>query len=418
VSVGTNRSLRILSLAPTSFFNDYGCHVRILEEARVLQVLGHSVTIVTYHKGKDVPGLSIVRTPPTWWRAQYEVGSSRHKFAFDVLLGWTLLRVLAAAARRGEQFDVIHGHLHEGALIGGVLGRLFGVPLCFDFQGSLTDEMIMHRFIRADGVAHRIFRWIEQATTRLPDAIVTSTAHAAEVLRAALPSRVQVRALPDGIDVTGQLNAPVDPAERVSGRAELGFGPEDIVVVYLGLLAQHQGIQNLIDAAEIVQRSNPRVRWLVMGYPQEALWRTRAQQAGVSEQMVFTGRVPYERMPRMLALGDIAAAPKLSLTEGSGKILNYMALGLPTVAFDTPAQREILRELGVYAPLGDSGALAECVVALAADPERRAVLSGKLRARVHEQFSWQAGGRVLVEIYRSILRGAGAATKRPMGGHE
>lgn len=418
MSVGTDRSLRILSLAPTSFFNDYGCHVRILEEARALQALGHSVTIVTYHKGKDVPGLSIVRTPPTWWRAHYEVGSSRHKFAFDILLGWTLLKVLASAARRGEQFDVIHGHLHEGALIGGVLGRLFGVPVCFDFQGSLTDEMIMHRFIRADGFAQRIFRWVERMTTRLPDAIVTSTSHAAEVLRAEVSARVPVRPLPDGIDPAGRLNAPVESGERASGRAELGFGPEDIVVVYLGLLAQHQGIQNLIDAAGIVLRRDPRVRWLVMGYPQEALWRTRAEQAGVSDRMVFTGRVPYERMPRMLALGDIAAAPKLSLTEGSGKILNYMALGLPTVAFDTPAQREILSELGVYAPLGDSGALAECVIALAADPERRAVLSGELRVRVHERFSWQAGGRVLVEVYRSILRAAGAARPRPNGGHE
>ena len=133
---------------------------------------------------------------------------------------------------------------------------------------------------------------------------------------------------------------------------------------------------------------------------------------------MFTGRVPYERMPQMLALGDIAAAPKLSLTEGSGKILNYMALGLPTVAFDTPAQREILRELGVYAPLGDSGALAERVIELAADPERRATLSANLRTRVREQFSWQAGARVLVEVYRSILRGTDTAQVRTTGGAE
>ncbi|RLC65314.1 MAG: glycosyltransferase family 1 protein, partial [Chloroflexi bacterium] len=44
-------------VAPTSFFLDYGCHVRILEEARVLQRLGHRVTIVTYYLGRDVPDL-------------------------------------------------------------------------------------------------------------------------------------------------------------------------------------------------------------------------------------------------------------------------------------------------------------------------------------------------------------------------
>jgi hypothetical protein len=82
-----NRPLRILMIAPTSFFLDYGCHVRILEEARVLQRLGHQVTIATYYLGRDIPGLEIVRCRPTPWRADYEVGSSLHKLAFDVFLG-------------------------------------------------------------------------------------------------------------------------------------------------------------------------------------------------------------------------------------------------------------------------------------------------------------------------------------------
>jgi len=417
VSVGHDRSLRILSLAPTSFFNDYGCHVRILEEARALQALGHAVTVVTYHKGKDVPGLTIERTAPTPWRAHYEVGSSRHKFAFDMLLGWKLLRVLIGAALRGAQFDVIHGHLHEGALIGAVVGRVFGVPVCFDFQGSLTDEMIMHRFIRADGAAHRLFAWLEHWITRLPQAVVTSTLHAAETLRATLPGHVRVRALPDGIDVRGGLNLALAPERRTALRAQHGYGPQDVVVVYLGLLAQHQGIRNLIEAAAVAARRDARVRWLVMGYPQEEMWRTEAERAGVADRMRFTGRVPYEQMPEMLALGDIAVAPKLSLSEGSGKILNYMALGLPTVAFDTPAQREILGDLGVYAPLGDSAALAGRVLELAADPSRRAAVGERLRSVVRARFSWQAGAQALVEEYRAIMRTGAGERGKPLKEH-
>jgi len=76
-------SLSILMIAPTSFFADYGCHVRILEEARALQRLGHRVTIVTYHNGNPVEGLDIRRSLPVPWRRDYEVGSSRHKIGFD-----------------------------------------------------------------------------------------------------------------------------------------------------------------------------------------------------------------------------------------------------------------------------------------------------------------------------------------------
>ena len=53
---------RILMIAPTSFFSDYGCHVRILGEARVLQRHGHAVKIVTYYKGrKHLPVLHLWR---------------------------------------------------------------------------------------------------------------------------------------------------------------------------------------------------------------------------------------------------------------------------------------------------------------------------------------------------------------------
>ena len=78
-------------IAPTSFFSDYGCSVRILEEVRVLQRLGNEVTICTYRNGQDLAGMTIRRTPGIPFREHYEVGSSPHKIAFDFLLFWTVL---------------------------------------------------------------------------------------------------------------------------------------------------------------------------------------------------------------------------------------------------------------------------------------------------------------------------------------
>ena len=64
----TRRTYNILMIAPTSFFNSYGCHVRILEEATALMELNNQVTIVTYYKGRDPHGLAIERTRPIPWR--------------------------------------------------------------------------------------------------------------------------------------------------------------------------------------------------------------------------------------------------------------------------------------------------------------------------------------------------------------
>jgi hypothetical protein len=152
-------------------FSDYGCHVRILEEARVLQQPGHTVTIVTYRNGRNLPDLDIRRTLPIPWRQDYEVGSSRHKVVFDALLGVKTLQLMAT-----QRFDIIHAHLHEGALIGLVLGGLFGMPVVFDFQGSLTEEMIDHHFLRRKARSiRRCASWRSGSTTRRP-LVLTSSA--------------------------------------------------------------------------------------------------------------------------------------------------------------------------------------------------------------------------------------------------
>ncbi|MGQ9466888.1 MAG: glycosyltransferase family 4 protein [Anaerolineae bacterium] len=393
-----NRSLRILMIAPTSFFLDYGCHVRILEEAQVLQRLGHHVTIATYYLGRDIPGLEIIRCRPTPWRADYEVGSSLHKLAFDVFLAW---RVLGLLLRR--RFDLIHGHLYEGALIGRVLGRPWGLPLVFDRQGSLTGEMVDHRFLNPHGRWYRWVRLLEERINEMADVIVTSTQQGAVQL-GYLGDSVRIHPLPDCVNADFFRPAVLSREEVMARRAALGIPPQATVVVYLGLLADWQGIPQLLQAARRLKESGQAVYFLIGGFPAEAYYQAQARQLGVDDRVVFTGKVRYEESPAHLALGDIAVAPKLSATEGSGKILNYMAMALPTVAFDTPVSREYLGSLGVYAsPPGDPDALARAIQALVEQPDLRRALGEGLRQRALRHFSWDRAGRQLVRIYREVL---------------
>ncbi len=397
-------SYRVLMIAPTSFFADYGCHVRILEEARVLQRLGHRVTIATYANGNPVPGLDIRRTLPIPWRRDYEVGSSRHKIAFDALLG---LKTLSLLAR--EHFDIIHAHLHEGALIGLVLGWLFRIPVVFDFQGSMTGEMLDHHFLRPDGFAAKTFlrleTWIDHRAAR----ILTSTANAERLLIEQFgcqPARVQ--ALPDCVDTAQFRSRETYPVEdRMALRRELGIPLERKLIVYLGLLAEYQGTGLLLEALQRIVRERQDAHLLLMGFPNLDFYRQRAETLGISGFVTFTGRIPYAEAPAYLALGDIAVAPKLSMTEGAGKLLNYMAVGLPTVAFDTPVAREFLAEDEGLAARGDVAGLADHLVAylnlLDADPARLRALGAHLRERTEQDFSWLRAGRLMEQVYHTAI---------------
>jgi len=395
----TRDRLRILAIAPTSFFADYGCHVRILGQIRLLQRGGHDVRLCTYHSGEDVPDLEIRRTWALPWRRELEIGSSLHKVPYDILLG-----PLALHQALCLQPHLIHAYLHEGAFLALIPSRLLGVPMLFDFQGSLTSEMIDHHFIRPDSWAHRSLQWLESAINRWPTVITVSSHHTAEVLRSDPrigPDAVHV--VCDGVDGSVFRPSLLSPEERKALLDKLGIPPERHIIVYLGLLAEHQGIALLLQAAAHLHARRSDIHFLIMGFPRVQEYRQLARRLGIADIVTLPGRVAYEHAPSYLALGEIAVAPKLSATEGSGKLPNYMAMALPTVAFDTPVSQEYLGPAGCYAPPGDAQALALQIEALLASREEAQARGLQLRERALRLYSWKVAQKQLEAAYSQAL---------------
>ena len=387
-------------IAPTSFFSDYGGHIRILEETRTLQAMGHQVTIVTYYKGSDLPGLDIRRTASLPWHAEYEVGSSRHKIAFDLYLA-----VQSWLEGRRVRPDIIHGHMHEGAFIGGILARLLRVPCVFDFQGGLAAEMVDHKFIDPDGFVYPWVRRLERLITKLPHAFLTSSIRARHVLHDEFDVPEQlIHPLPDCADTTRFDPDRFSPAMKDALRQRLGIPTDRIIIAYLGLLTDYQGMPHLLETAVRLQKAGEKVHFLIMGYPNVPHYQAMAHDMGVADIVTFTGKVPYKEAPDYLALGDIAVAPKMSTTEGSGKLLNYMAMAQPIVAYDTAVHREYLADLGVYAVSGQVDSFAGAVTTLLHNPERRTCLGKQLRQRAMQLYGWRQAGDRIIDLYKALTR--------------
>ncbi len=393
--------MRLLAIAPTGFFADYGCHVRIRGQMRALQARGHSVRIVTYPAGRDVDGLA-TRRPPLWPAGRpMPVGSSRRKLLLDALLAPTALH--AALRFPGGRPDIIHAYLHEGALLGSLLARLLSAPLVFDFQGSLTAEMLDHRFLRLGSPMLAPLQRLEGWIDRQPQAILASSQHAAGLLRNAGVPASRIHTLPDSVDPRAfrpREELPQRLLDRLRQRLALPTGRP--LLVYLGLLAPYQGTDLLLHAMQRLVVRDPPPHLLLMGFPDVARYRALAGRLGLDRHVTFTGAVPYEQAPLHLALGDVAMAPKVSASEGSGKLLPYMAAGLPVVAFDTPVQREYLGELGIYAPAGDAAGLADAIGWALDHPAaaRRSALA--LRARVVSQYTWDHAASAIEAVYARV----------------
>jgi len=321
-------------------------------------------------------------------------GPSNAKYVADPLL---LARALGVALR--EPPDVIHGHLHEGALLGRFIRAATGAPLVFDYQGSLTDELSAHGYLDPSRPVGRLFEGVENWIDRSADVLVASSGRAADALRGHLPPD-RVRTVLDGVD-TSEFK-PLSADDTAVVRDRYGIPPDAILALYVGVLADYQGIDLLLESLGPVLYGRPDLRVLFAGYP-EQVYRERASDLELGDQVLFSGKIPFEDTRDLTAAADIGLTPKLSASEGNLKIYNYLACGLPVVAFDNPVNREILGSLGVYASLGNGVEFAEAIGKLADDQSRREDLGRRGRERAETNLSWSRSAERLMEIYRDLL---------------
>jgi glycosyltransferase involved in cell wall biosynthesis len=188
------------------------------------------------------------------------------------------------------------------------------------------------------------------------------------------------------------------------------------VIIFVGVLTEYQGVDLLIEAVPGVVQKVPESKFLIVGYPNEGHYRQKARDLGVQSWVHFTGRISYEDVPRYLSLADIAVSPKLSPTEANLKLFTYMAMGLPTVVFDNPVNREILGDVGVYAEVVNSTALADALIRVLTDKEWAKQVGLLSRQKAADEYSWSLVGKRLSEIYNAIGNGRNGSSKESVHG--
>jgi len=387
---------RVLAVGPTAFFSDRGCHIRIYEEARSLESLGVRVRVLSYSAGEHPGGIDLARSG-RWVRLKkLDAGPSVKKPLAD-------LSLLYALRREIKEFkpDILHCHLHEGAFIGllGAIGA--GIPVVLDYQGSLSGELSEHNRLFGFSPIFAGIKKFESWINSKVDKILLNCEALKKELGTGKDKAVVVG---DGVDIER-----FSPRTGDSGlRSGLGLKPGIPVIVYLGLLNQYQGLDLLLESVRRLKERGARFQVLIMGYPLGD-YPMRAKQMGLEEVVKFVGRVNYFEAEKWLSLGDIAVAPKVARSESNGKVLNYLAMGLPVVCFDREVNQELAGDCAEYVGYvnedmdGNAERLAGGIERLLEDEKRRRELSAQGRIRAERFFSWDKIGERIMSAYQELL---------------
>jgi glycosyltransferase involved in cell wall biosynthesis len=184
-------------------------------------------------------------------------------------------------------------------------------------------------------------------------------------------------------------------------QARLKYGLFFPFILYVGTIEPRKNLGRLLRAyTQARQRRRAHHRLVVaggLGWLYEDVLR-EIDELAAEQEVVFLGRVPDDDLPLLYSLCDLFVFP--SLYEGFGfPPLEAMACGKAVVCSNTSSLPEVIGDAGVMVSPYDVDGLADAIVALLQDPDRRAELGRRGIERARE-FTWDKSARRLLEIYR------------------
>ena len=363
-------------MAPQPFYTDRGTPIAVLHCAQALVQLGYQVDVATFPVGTDPDfnGITCFRSANPFGFRYVPIGFSLRKLILDGPLIATTTRLL-----RRHKYSFIHA-VEEAAFPAVLLGARFGVPVIYDMQSSLPQQM----------AASSVFGWrpiqvlleaCERWVVRKCQAVACS---------AGLAGRVQ-RIAPDARVLEWNFPSPVSAHTHgdVSGlRASLGIREDAPVVMYAGTFEPYQGLLTLVQAMPFVQTDLPGAVLVLVGA--NGARRDLGIPAGatLSGGLRVVPRQPRENMGRFLSMADVLVSPRLYGDNVPLKVFDYLAAGRPIVATDIPPHRAVLDESTSLLVGPEASDMGRAISRVLRDRDLAARLSESAKGQAAETVTW------------------------------
>jgi phosphatidylinositol alpha-mannosyltransferase len=175
---------------------------------------------------------------------------------------------------------------------------------------------------------------------------------------------------------------------------------------FLGRMDEsRKGLAVLLHAFELLAPDRPDLRLLIAG-PGDADEQRHKLPANLRERAIFLGEVSEEDKVRVLHSVDVFCSPNTGGESFGIVTAEAMAAGVPIVASDIPAFRQVLRDgrAGELFAVGDPADLARATARLLDDPKRRAGLSAAALDAVAD-YDWGVVARNVLSVYETVVLG-------------
>jgi glycosyltransferase involved in cell wall biosynthesis len=391
---------RILLIAYTTYVHDG----RVKRHAEALAERGDHVDVLCLDSGHNgvIGGVNVIGLRMPRYRGASRSSYMRSYLRFFAKASWAVMRLSFA-----EPYDVaIVCTMPDAAVLCALPARLLGSRIVLDIHDTMP-ELYQDKFGgRRGAIGARLLMLEERTSAGCADTVLAVHAlHRARLIRAGVPER----------KITTVMNA-ADPAIFSAAAAARKRADGKFVLACHGTVTHRLGLDIAIEAVALVRAQVPGLRLMVIGGGDHLEAARRLVASRRLEGCVsFIDQVPIHELPSLLTEADVGLVPNRASNATHlmlpVKLLDYTALGIPTIAARLRTIEHYFGQRAVrfFAP-GDRDDLGAAIVELYREPARRGELARNARRAV-ERIEWPVQRAEYYRAVDALLRKPSAAER-------
>lgn len=315
------------------YINGVSTSIKMLENALVKK--GHKVFIVTVNPEKMTYDYEdngrIIRIPGIKTGIyDYRLTSIYPIKAVNKIKEWDL--------------DVIHSHTEFGiGTFARVIAKQFDIPIVHTYHTMYEDYVhyITHGYF--DKSSKKIVEYLTKFyCDKTIEELIVPTKKTYDLFKEKYKYDRNIHIIPTGIEIDRFYEERIDKNKVNKIKSELGIKESDLVIIFVGRIAEEKSIDFLINNHESIMKKEKNAKLLIVGDgPDLEKYKELAKKKKIDNNVIFTGKVPWEDVPLYYNLSDIFTTASHTETQGL-TVIEAMAASLPVVALDDEAFRNVV----------------------------------------------------------------------------
>lgn len=241
--------------------------------------------------------------------------------------------------------DIVHTQTEFSVgAFGKIISRKYDIPFIHTYHTMWEDYVHYISPLKGRNIhLKRLARTISRAFVRKAECVITPSNKTAKYLKYKCKVKNKpIYVIPTGIDIAPFKSSNFTEEERDNLKKSLGIKPNEKIILFLGRVASEKSIDVIMDIMPSIFEEHPDYKFLIVGDgPSKKDLEEQARKLNIDKNVIFTGKVPWNEVPKYYNIGDVFVNASITETQGL-TFIEAMSAEIPVVAKYAPNLSEFI----------------------------------------------------------------------------